>query len=110
LFRRSTPPQSDRDAILAKHLEDLLNSREYPKTICPSEVARKLSPSELEQYSVQSWRDAMPDIRSLAWKLRESGKLEILQKENPMDPDLSPEDLKGPIRLRRNSKELDLKT
>jgi hypothetical protein len=102
--------QSDKGAILDKYLENLLNSREYLKTICPSEVARKLTASELEQCGVQTWRDAMPDIRSLAWKLRDSGKLEILQKGIPVDPDLSPEDLKGPIHLRRKSKESNLKT
>jgi uncharacterized protein DUF3253 len=101
---------SDKDAILKKYLDELLDSREYPKTICPSEVARQCTSSELEQCGVQNWRDVMQDIRDIAWKQRDGGQLDILQKGNMLDPELSRDDIKGPIRLRRRPKETDLKT
>lgn len=83
------------------HLDRLLRSREFPKTICPSEVARALSTSELEANDVQSWRELMTPIRQYAFQLRDQGKLEILQKGNILPNDQSLEDTTGPIRLRK---------
>lgn len=83
------------------HLERLLKSREFPKTICPSEVARALSTSELHANDIQSWRDLMTPIRRYAFQLRDQGKLEILQKGNVLPKDQSLEDTTGPIRLRK---------
>ncbi len=62
------------------HLNRLLDSRSFPKTICPSEAARALSVTDLQRAGVESWRDLMPAIRELAFGLRDEGVLEILQK------------------------------
>jgi hypothetical protein len=86
---------------IESHMHRLLLSRELPKTICPSEVARALSKEELQSLDLEQWRDAMPLIREQAWNWRTEGKLEILQRGDPIDPSLSPENVSGPIRLRR---------
>ena len=85
------------------HLERLLSSRPHPKTICPSEVARSLTTSELEGCGVTTWRDLMPDIRGLLWKMRDKGEVEILQGGQPIPSTLLVEDIKGPIRARKRS-------
>jgi hypothetical protein len=86
---------------LRAHLFRLVDSRAYPKTICPSEVARALSQTELQQLGATGWRDTMPMIRELAWQLRESGEIEILQKGERIGDDVELENIKGPIRLRK---------
>lgn len=83
------------------HLCRLLRSREFPKTICPSEVARALSAKELEDNNVQSWRELMTPIRQHAFQLRDQGRLEILQKGNVLPVSQTMEATTGPIRLRR---------
>lgn len=84
-----------------KHLDRLIDAREYPKTICPSEVARALSPGELEDLEAQSWRDTMPIIREHVFELRNSGTVEILQKGNVLPVAQSLENTTGPIRIRK---------
>ena len=83
------------------HLDRLLSARPHPKTICPSEVARSLSISELEGCGVLTWRDLMPDIRGLLWIMRDKGEVEILQGGQKIPSTLSVEDVKGPIRARK---------
>jgi len=95
---------SESSAILS-HLNNLLHSRAPPKTICPSEVARALSSSELRELGVDNWRDLMPDIRAVVWKLRDDGKVEILQKGVVLGADVQIADVKGPIRVRKTTKE-----
>lgn len=85
--------------ILLKHINRLLSSREFPKTICPSEVARALSTSELEALHAHDWRATMDDVRSIVWELREAGEVEIMQKGQALDVE-SLADIKGPIRVR----------
>lgn len=58
------------------------------KTICPSGVARKLSPDD--------WRDLMSDVREVACELHRASLIEITQK-GMVVKDF---DFKGPIRLR----------
>jgi hypothetical protein len=58
------------------------------KTICPSEVARKLEPE---------WRDLMPRVRHVGCELEAEGKIQILQKGSPV---LDPKNAQGPIRYR----------
>lgn len=89
------------DSILKPHLERLLLNRESPKTICPSEVARGLSTSELKELGVTNWRDLMPVIRDLLWTKRVAGEVEILQHGEVLENINSIEDIKGPIRARR---------
>jgi hypothetical protein len=91
---------SDEDPV-KQHLERLLLSREYPKTICPSEVARAMSGSELQQLGCSHWRELMPSIRERLWDMRDNGQVEILQKGIPLPEAQLLEDVNGPIRARR---------
>lgn len=83
------------------HLERLLCSRTYPKTICPSEAARALSADDLKDAGADTWRDLMPAIRKYAFELRDEGVVEILQKGVVLPLDQSLGETMGPIRLRK---------
>lgn len=85
---------------LHAHLTRLLNTRTYPKTICPSEVARALSASELQVLDAREWRDVMPAIREIVWEMRDRGEVEIMQKGEVLGSEIGLEDVRGPIRLR----------
>ncbi len=97
----SAAPNSDH--ILQQHLNRLLATREYPKTICPSEVPRALAAAELAQLGASSWRELMPDVRKLAWQMRDRGEVEILQRGEALGDDVGLEDVTGPIRLRKKT-------
>ncbi|EXJ88784.1 hypothetical protein A1O3_01848, partial [Capronia epimyces CBS 606.96] len=88
-------------SILPNRFHQLLSNRAYPKTVCPSEIARSLSASELHQLGVSAWRELMPQLRRMAFDARDRGELEILQGGRPVSRDTAPEDVKGPIRIRK---------
>ncbi|KAF1971266.1 hypothetical protein BU23DRAFT_556073 [Bimuria novae-zelandiae CBS 107.79] len=90
---------SSQKQILHNHLTHLLSRRAYPKTLCPSEVARALSDDELTELDAYSWRDTMEHIRALCWELREYGSVEILQKGVVVRAKAIDE-IAGPIRVR----------
>jgi hypothetical protein len=90
---------SEQEGLVLAHLNRLLASRAYPKTICPSEVARAFSSEELQQLNADSWRDTMDDVRGVVWQLREQGEVEVLQKGEVIDV-ASLDDIRGPIRVR----------
>lgn len=75
-----------------QHLEqaivDLLSQRGEGKTICPSEAARAIGD--------RGWRDQMPLAREAAAALAAEGRIEVLQKGEPVDALQA----RGPIRLR----------
>ena len=87
--------------VLLSHLNRLLSAREYPKTICPSEVPRALTATEMKTLDVSDWRDLMPDVRELLWDLRRRGQVQILQKGALVPNDVDLRDISGPIRARR---------
>jgi len=93
--------QESREVIRA-HLDRLLAAREPPKTICPSEVARALSASELEAAGVDAWRDLMPTIRSMVAQMRDNGEVTVLQRGQTLRGDLGEglSNVTGPIRVR----------
>lgn len=93
--------QSDSYSVIKPHLSRLLNSRDSPKTICPSEVARALSSAELKSLNASDWRELMPAVREELWAMRDRGEVEILRKGNVLPRDAALEDVKGPIRARR---------
>ncbi len=97
----SDEPARSLEESLRSHLDRLLTHREYPKTICPSEVARSLTATELRQAGVSSWRDTMPLIRSMVWTMRDQGEVEVLQRGQPLARDTALEDVRGPIRVRK---------
>ena len=86
---------------LEMHLQSFLAKREPPKTFCPSEVARALTGDELKDLGFSEWRDAMPAVRDLAWERMECGECEILQKGEVVGKDVTPTNVRGPIRIRR---------
>ena len=73
-----------RDAILAQTA-----ARGPEKSICPSEVARALDPEE--------WQRLMPRIRREAALLAREGRIDVLRKGKPVDPE---QEIRGVIRLR----------
>lgn len=73
-----------RDEILAQTA-----ARGPAKSICPSEVARALAPED--------WQPLMPRIRREAAVLAREGRIDILRKGKPVDPEA---EIRGVIRLR----------
>ena len=84
--------------VILPHLTRLLSKRAFPKTICPSEVARALSPAELTACDVTSWRDLMDDVRVLVWDMRNRGEVEVLQGGVVFEGKRG--EVRGPIRVR----------
>jgi hypothetical protein len=93
--------QTQRESILAR-TNALLDKRDYPKTICPSEVARAFSRDELDSLEAADWRGTMDDVRQVVWELREMGEVEVMQKGEVISTERL-EDVKGPIRVRRKA-------
>ena len=62
-------------------------TRRAPLTVCPSEVARALSPND--------WRPLMPRIRQVAARLADGGEIVATQRGVVVDA----VDAHGPIRL-----------
>ncbi|KAF2009147.1 hypothetical protein BU24DRAFT_428670 [Aaosphaeria arxii CBS 175.79] len=92
--------------IVHNQLAVLLEKRQYPKTICPSEVARAFTQQELDALGARTWRDTMHNIRQLIWEMRNDGAVEVLQKgEILSDETMTLEDVHGPIRVR--AKQID---
>ena len=85
---------------LETHLLRKLQSRQYPKTICPSEIPRALSNSDLNAMGVSDWRDLMPRVRDTLFDMRSEGQVEILQKGEVVAAATTIEDIRGPIRAR----------
>jgi len=67
---------------------DQLSRREPGKSICPSEVAKVLSPEQ--------WQRQMGKVRATAVGLARQGRLVITKKGKPVNPDA----FKGVIRLK----------
>lgn len=90
---------------MKRQLDAFLEKRHPPKTFCPSEVVRALSPAELHAENVDEWRELMPRIRETIWALRANGQLEVLQKGDVLGDHVTLDNLKGPIRVRRTEQE-----
>ncbi len=71
-------------------IEALLDQRQPGASICPSEVARAVSP--------RGWRAHLTGVRDLARHLARRGALAITQRGRVCDPDAP---IRGPVRLRR---------
>lgn len=72
---------------ISKTILSLATQRGHSKTICPSEVARKLWPA--------NWRPHMEEVRTAAFALRDQGQVRILQK----GIEISSNEVVGPIRI-----------
>lgn len=78
------------DEQIRNAIEGLLDQRQPPATICPSEVARALA--------LKGWRHLMPRVRALAVAMAKDGALDVRQGGRTVVPDGA---LRGPIRLGR---------
>lgn len=85
--------------MLRSKIQAMLEKRDYPKTCCPSEIARALTAEELHQLGCEDWRAAMPVVREEAWKMRAEGALDVTQKGEAVSAE-GLDQIKGPIRLR----------
>ena len=79
----------DEESSITECILDLLKTRGPYKTICPSEVPRKL-------YDTNTWRSKMELTRKVALQLVKEGKIVIKQKGKIVDIS---KPIKGPIRL-----------
>ena len=61
------------------------------KSLCPTDVARAVS--------AENWRPVLSAVRKVAADLARQGKIEILRKGKPINPD----DMRGVVRLRATS-------
>lgn len=86
--------------LILHHADRLLGTRAWPKTICPSEIARALSDAELETLDAATWRDTMDSIRLVLWDKRVAGEVEVMQKGEVVVAE-SLEHIRGPIRVRK---------
>jgi len=80
---------SETDPISAEILRQTAE-RGADKSICPSEVARALAPD--------AWRPLLGPIRAAAIRLAREGRVEVLRKGKPADP--NQDEVRGVIRLR----------
>lgn len=80
----TTPSPADVRAVLL----DLVRRRGSGKTVCPSEVARALSPD--------GWRGLMEDVRQEAYRMADDGLVDITQRGDVVDGRTA----RGPIRVR----------
>ena len=67
----------------------LVSERGPEKSICPTEAAQAFGDAE-------TWRSRLGVVRTTAAVLARAGRIEILRKGKPIDPD----DMRGVIRLR----------
>jgi hypothetical protein len=77
------------NAKIEESILELLHQRAAGKTICPSEAARRLQPTD--------WGELMPRIREVADDMKNRKILVVLQKSKPI---ASAQEAVGPIRLR----------
>jgi hypothetical protein len=99
-FERSKTFTTKAAEIVTERLKALASGRQYPKTLCPSEVARSFQASELQELNVKSWRDMMAPIRTLCFELRDQGLFDVLQRGEILPSDITEGDVRGPIRIR----------
>ncbi|KIX94950.1 uncharacterized protein Z520_09260 [Fonsecaea multimorphosa CBS 102226] len=100
----SSRSNSPAPSLLQQQFHTLLHSRTYPKTLCPSEVARSLSPSDLSALGVSHWRDLMPRLREMAFEARDRDEVDVLQRGELVSGERRMEDVTGPIRVRLRRK------
>lgn len=67
------------------------------KSICPTQAARLLAGNPADE----SWRRSLAPVRLAAQRLAKAGKIDILRKGKPVEPDV----LHGVIRLRLTPQE-----
>jgi len=84
-----TTTLSKEHARIQHTIRKLLNRRQVGASICPSDAARAIYPSD-------EWLGQMPVIREVAALMVAAGELEITQKGEIV----AAHEVRGPIRLR----------
>lgn len=84
-------PREDRDAALEAAIFTLLGERGSGRTISATDAARVVGGDHPD-----GWGPLMQPIRHLAIRLMKEGRLVIIRKGKPVDPD----DFRGVYRLR----------
>jgi hypothetical protein len=81
-------------------MRDIVGSRAYPATACPSEVPRRLAAERRRRRGAAAadWRALMAPTRAAAIRLARAGELQITQRGRVVADLDAP--LRGPIRLR----------
>ena len=88
------PPALD---PLAETIFEMATARGSGKSICPSEVARAFAQSRVRPGDPpDAWRRYLPAVRQQALFLARRGRIVILRKGRPVDPQAP---VKGVIRL-----------
>lgn len=75
------------DALIRGQILELVRARGLKKTVCPSEVARALSP--------KAWRDLMPAVRKIGTQLVKEGLILVTQRGTIVDLSTA----QGPVRF-----------
>ena len=86
----STERKSVSEEEIGESILRLVAERGEGKTVCPSEVARHLGGPHPD-----AWSPLMQPVRRIAVRLTKAGRLVILRKGKPADPD----DFRGIYRL-----------
>lgn len=80
-----------RDTAIAGSILRLVAARGPAASICPSEAAREVAAAE----GRAEWHTLMGNVRRIAGRLQDEGRVQILRKGRP-----APADVRGVIRLR----------
>jgi len=84
------PRPSTNPALIEERLLALVAERGPGKTICPSDVARDIGGPHPD-----GWSPLMQPVRQVAVRLMKEGRVAILRKGRPVDPD----DFRGVYRI-----------
>ncbi|WP_072572261.1 DUF3253 domain-containing protein [Granulibacter bethesdensis] len=71
----------------------LTTERGSTSSICPTEVARALAPTE-------EWRRLLSQVRRQAARLANAGLIDVLRKGKPLPQPVTPDTMRGVLRLR----------
>jgi hypothetical protein len=104
----SAPDDEGDDAVdIERTMREIVGSRAYPATACPSEVPRRLVAERRRRRGGgggdggdgdEDWRSMMAPTRLVAIRLARAGQLQITQRGQVVADLDAP--LRGPIRLR----------
>lgn len=75
-------------------LDALLAERGLDKTICPSEIARRVA---ADSHDGSEWRAWMPSVRDVTAELAAAGVIEVTQRGSRVDI----HSVRGPVRIGR---------
>lgn len=94
---RQHPARTEDSDPLAGEILRLVAARGPGKSVCPSEVARSFAEARRGPKDPPDlWRRYLPGVRQQAKNLARQGRIRILRKGRPVDPNVP---VKGVIRL-----------